>query len=379
VRLISAGTHSIIQTDQTWTLNKVFVPFGILPVDKNRALPPNIFLQIITTSDNQNLNKKPFDSPVMWFFGLILVIALLGAGFLYLNLDRIVNYVAQTLVDASKMDIISIQITECDETGFTISLRAKIYDTGPLKATISDMVLSMVATKSGNEFAKVRLPIIHATPEGTICEVSEQRVEILDFGAFDTFNRNLLLQEELPAYLRGSGSLTVPWPVPLSTVVRYDKVEVLRGLDGVHVGVLETRKASRSLLKGKPTEIEVDVCIASGSPVAIHMGRTQVSIVYSGVQIATAEADLFLKPGDNRVTFKGEMDVLSIGKNLGTGLKFLRQDIGGGHDTTAFVKGAKCSQCAWLDRTIRQMNSKIEMGSTMTDLVRSISRAEEGS
>lgn len=315
----------------------------------------------------------------MGFLGLILIIALVGAGVLYLNLDRIVTYVAQTLVDASKMDISSIEITKCDETGFTISLSAKIYDTGPLGATISDMVLSMFATKSGKEFAKVRLPVINATPEGTVCEVFEQRVEILDFGAFDTFNRNLLLQEELPAYVSGRGKLSIPWPVPLSTVVRYDKVEVLRGLDGVHVNVLETRKASRSLLKGKPTEIEVDVSIASGSPVAIHMGRTQVSIIYSGMQIATVEADLFLKPGDNQVTFKGEMDVLSIGKNLGTGLKFLRQDIAGGQDTTAFVKGAKGAQCAWLDRTVRQMNSKIVMGSTMADLVRSISKVEEGS
>lgn len=315
----------------------------------------------------------------MGFYGFILIIALLGAGVLYLNLDRIVNYVAQTLVDASKMDISSIEITKCDETGFTISLSAKIYDTGPLEATISDMVLSMFATKSGKEFARVRLPTINATPEGTVCQVFEQRVEILDFGAFDTFNRNLLLQEELPAYVRGSGSLTVPWPVRLSTAVRYDKVEVLRGLDGVHVNVLETRKASRSLLKGKPTEIEVDVCIASGSPVAIEMGLTQVSIVFSGMQIATVEADLFLKPGENKVTFKGEMDFLSIGKNLGTGLKFLRQDIAGDQDAVAFVKGAKGPQCAWLDRTIRLMNSKIVMGSTMADLVKSIYKVEEGS
>lgn len=314
----------------------------------------------------------------MGFFGLILIIALLGAGFLYLNLDRMVNYVAQTMVDASKMDITSIEITKCDETGFTISLSAKIYDTGPLKATISNMVLSMFSTKSGKEFAMVRLPAINATPEGTVCEVFQQRVEVLDFGAFDTFNRNRLQQEELPAYVRGSGSLTIPWPVPLSTVVRYNKIEVLRGLNGVHVNVLETRKASRSLLKGKPTEIEVDVCIASGSPVAIHMGRTQVLIVYSGMQVATVEADLFLKPGDNRVTFTGDMNVLSIGKNLGTGLKFLRQDIAGGQDTTAFVKGAKGDQCAWLDRTIRQINSKIVIGSTMVDLVRSIYKVEEG-
>ncbi|KKY33949.1 hypothetical protein UCDDA912_g06087 [Diaporthe ampelina] len=232
----------------------------------------------------------------MGFSGLILTIVLLGAGVLYLNLDRIVNHVAQTLVDASKMDITSFKITKCDETGFTISLSAKIYDTGPLQATISDMVLSMFATKSGQEFARVRLPAINATPEGTVCQVFEQRVEILDFSAFDTFNRNLLLQEELPAYVRGSGSLTVPWPVP-------------------------AQHGDEEGIAGKPTEIEVDVCIASASPVAIHIGLTQISIIFSGMQVATVEADLFLKPEENQVTFTGEMDVLSIGRNLGTAMR----------------------------------------------------------
>lgn len=314
----------------------------------------------------------------MGFFGLILIVVLLVAGGLYLNLDRIVNFVAQILVDASKMDITSIEITKCDETGFTINLSAKIYDTGPLEANISDMTLSMFSTKSGKEFARVTLPIINATPAGTVCQVTDQRVEILDRDAFDTFNRNLLLQKELPAYVRGSGTLTVPWPVRLSTAVRYDKVEVLRGLDGVHISVLETRKASRSLLKGKPTEIEVDVCIASGSPVSIDMGLTQVSIVFSGMRIATVQAELFLRPGENRVTFAGEMDFLSIGKNLGTGLKFLKQDVTGDQDLVAFVKGTKGPQCSWLDRTIRLMDSKIVMGSTLADLVNSISKVEGG-
>ncbi|KAL1877523.1 hypothetical protein Daus18300_002511 [Diaporthe australafricana] len=314
----------------------------------------------------------------MAFFGLILIVVLVGAGGLYLNLDRIVNYVAQILVDSSKMDITSIEITNCDETGFTISLSAKIYDTGPLEANISDMTLSMFSTKVGKEFARVTLPTINATPAGTVCQVTDQRVEILDRDAFDTFNRNLLLQEELPAYVRGSGTLTVPWPVRLSTAVEYNKVEVLRGLDGVHISVLETRKASRSLLKGKTTEIEVDVCIASGSPVSIDMGLTQVSIVFSGMRIATVQAELFLKPGENRVTFNGEMDFLSIGKNLGTGLKFLKQDITGDQDLIAFVKGVRGPQCSWLDKTIRLMDSKIVMGSTLADLVNSIYKVEGG-
>lgn len=130
------------------------------------------------------------------------------------------------------------------------------------------MNLHMYSTnsKDSKAFAKISLPPIHASPSGTICKVVEQRVDILDFAAFHTFNRNLLLQEELPTYIRGSGKLNLPWPVSiLGTVVKYEKVEVLKGLDGVHTSVIETRKASRSLLKGKPTAIEVDVNIVSES------------------------------------------------------------------------------------------------------------------
>lgn len=146
--------------------------------------------------------------------------------------------------------------------------RQLVFNTGPLPATITDMDLYMYSSSStdAKAFAKISLPPIDANPSGTVCEVSEQRVEILDSAAFHTFNKNLLLQEELPTYIRGTGKLTLPWPMNfLSTVVKYEKVEMLKGLDGVHTSVLETRKASRSLLKGKPTAIEVDVSIKSDS------------------------------------------------------------------------------------------------------------------
>lgn len=313
--------------------------------------------------------------------GFILVVALVGGLFVYVNLDRLVNYVAQKLVDASKMDITSITITECDETGFTMSLSAKIYDTGPLDATISDMTLSMFSTKNGKEFARVALPPINAAPSGTVCEVADQRVEILDFEAFDTFSRNLLLQEELPAYVRGGGRLTLPlpWPWPargLSTAVRYDKVEVLRGLEGVRIVVLRTRKASGALLRGRPTEIEVDVAITSGSPVSIHMGPTRAEILFEGMRVARVEADLFLRPGENHVTFAGSQDLASITANLGTGLKFLKQDLVDKKGVVALVKGVRGERCGWLDRAVKSMESRIVMTSTMVDILRSTQETE---
>lgn len=307
---------------------------------------------------------------------LIVVIALVGGLIIYANLDAITKYVAQTLVDASKLDIESITISKCDETGFTISLTAKIFDTGPLDATIADMTLSMFSTKTGKAFAKVSLPPINASPSGAICVVVDQRVEILDFEAFDTFNKNLLLQEELPVYLQGSGNLTLAWPVHLSTVVSYEKVAVLPGLDGVHIAVVRTRKATRSLFKGNPTAIEVDVIITSASPVSIHMGVVAVDILFRGMRVAKMEADLFLKPGENHVVFVGTKDIASISANLSTGLRFLKQDLMEKNGVVAFVKGSKGKQCAWLDRVVKTMNSRIVMSSTMASILKSMRETE---
>lgn len=314
----------------------------------------------------------------MYFTALLVAIAGVAVALLLLNLDRVVNYIAQILVNASKMDIEQITITSCTDTDFLISLTARIYDTGPLPATISGMTLTMHSTKTGAPFAKVALPTINANRSGTVCNVVGQRVQILDAAAFHTFSKNLLLQEELPAYVRGTGTLTLPGPVDLSTQVRYDKVELLRGFDGVHIEVGETRKASRSLLRGKPTAIEVDVVIASTSPVSVDMGLVRVAIVFAEVRIATVEAELFLKPGDNCVVFRGTMDLGSIGMNLATGVKFLKKDVLNAPDgVDAVVRGVKGEQCAWLDETVKLMNSRIKMGNTMVDIVKSISKVEQ--
>lgn len=315
-------------------------------------------------------------------YGLFLTAVFGTLTLLLLNINRIVNYIAQILVDASKLDIEQITITSCTDSTFLLSMTARIHNTGPLPATISHMVLAMHATATGPALARISLPVIHAVPSGTTCTVSSQLIEILDPAALRTFSANLLQQAELPAYLRGTGTLTPLDIEKSSTQVRYEKVALLRGFDGLQqIDVGETRKvAPRALLKGKqPTAIEVDCVIASASPVEVDLGVVVVEIVYKGMRIATMEGEMFLKKGDNSVMLTGTVDLGSIGMNLGTGIKFLKKDILDAPDgVEAFVKGVGGKQCAWLDETVKLMNSRITMGNTMTDLLKSIVKAEEG-
>lgn len=106
------------------------------------------------------------------------------------------------------------------------------------------------------------------------------------------------------------------------------------------------------------------------------MGAVKVSIVFSGTQIATVQSEsLFLKKGDNRITMTGSMDFVSISKNLAAGIKFAKRDVVD-NETEAYVKGIEGKQCAWLDETVKLMDTKIQMGSTLTDLVKSVYSAE---
>lgn len=337
----------------------------------------------------------------------------IGATLLFLNLNRIITYIGQLLVDASNLDIMSITINSCKDDSFCINLTASITNTGPLSATISNMELTMHATKTGPAFARISLPPINACSTGTICTVTDQHVDILDQAAFRTFSKNLLLQDELPVFVQGSGTLTLPFlpgkrtkevianavaelpayvhnavpfslPQPeLAWMVKYDKVEVVRGYDGVHIEVGETRcTASAKSLLGKgdkgPTAIEVDVTITSDSPIEVDMGRVKVEIVFKGVCIAAVQGQLNLKKGPNKVVFQGSMDVLSIGQHLPTGLKFLKKDLLDAPDgVEAFVRGVGGEQCAWLDDTVKLMCSRVKMGNTLMELIGSMGKSGE--
>lgn len=128
---------------------------------------------------------------------------------MYFYVPNPFKHVAQLLINTLEMDIISVQITECDETSFLLDKTARIYDTGLMPAGISSMLLSMYSGISGHPFARVLLPTVTAKPSGVICKVKDQRVQTVDYEAFHIFNRNLVLQRELPITVKGKSTLTI--------------------------------------------------------------------------------------------------------------------------------------------------------------------------
>lgn len=200
------------------------------------------------------------------FFTVLAWLSVPLSFYIWTQAPRVIKYVAQIIVDASKLEIQSVTITQCDEHGFLLSMTTRIYDTGPVPATIHSMTLAMHSSSGGPAFATVKLPTITAVPGGVICKIVDQRVDILNYEAFHVFNRNLVLQAELPVTVNGASTLTTSG---LSTKIVYNKTSILQGFDGVRIKPRQSRKHSRSLLQGRPSEIEVDVSIYSKSEVRL--------------------------------------------------------------------------------------------------------------
>ncbi|CCG80915.1 Predicted protein [Taphrina deformans PYCC 5710] len=283
--------------------------------------------------------------------------------------------VAQLLVDASNLTISSIDITECEEATFTMSMRSRITNTGPLAAHIDAMTVSMFAelpssytdpsqTSTLGAFAAVRLPALSIDPKGTDCIVTGQHITIKNAAQFDTFNRNLINQSELPVHISGSSTIRV---MGLSCAVRYNKTVLLKGMEGLQITVLQTRRQSRN---GNVSGIEVDVEVLNRSCVAMDMGRVHVGIHHESVVIAQLQASLRLLPGLNRVTWQGRMNVGGLLKSPKVGSAFLRRDLQG-EKVGAVVVGERGEQTRWIDAVVKEMASPITMDSTLRDIYNS--------
>lgn len=289
---------------------------------------------------------------------------------------------AQLLVDASTLAITSIEITECEEGSFTLSMTSRIANTGPLPASLDAMTISMFAESpvphgapgsrvaTIGAFASVRLPAVSVSPAGADCNVFRQRVTIKDASKFHIFNKNLINQSESPLYISGESTIRVFGGLCYTNVKLY-KTVVLKGMEGLHITVLETRKDSRSLTAGSPDKIQVDVRIENKSCLAMDMGSVWVGIHHDGVVISRLQAALFLQArGTTEVTFRGRMNLGSLLRNPRVGLSFLSKDLAG-DEVRAVVVGERGERTHWIDRVVKEMKSPIVMDSTLRDIYHS--------
>ncbi|BFZ56815.1 hypothetical protein PYCC9005_003863 [Savitreella phatthalungensis] len=332
----------------------------------------------------------------MW--DLLLMLAVLGGVYAYTYLDPLwqpfLDQVFQFVVDGSTLGIESIEICECDQAGFTMSMVSRIANTGPLPAEIDGFQVALSSTMGptdlpedqrahslqattstpfGKPFANVLLPPLQARPDGATLTVTAQRVEITSHKAYDHFNARLINDEEFPLYMYGRTRVSVMGG-RISGHVRYAKTVVVRGMGGLSIDVVETRKRSRSVVKGRPTEVENEVVVHNRSRIAVDLGRVHVAVLFKDKPIVNLETDLFLRPGPNKTVLWGHL-VLANMINPAIGIPFLKQDLETTKVVEAVVVGRSATKCKWIDTVVRQMRTPIVLDGTMRDLLSSVKRS----
>ena len=307
-----------------------------------------------------------------------------------------VDEIFQLVVDASKLDISSISITECEEGFYSLSMTARVYNTGPIPAVIDSFTVALCSdmgdgdnnssqktagggTGYGTPFSFVTMPKMRVEPGGVTMSIKNQRVKISNMTSYDTFNRRLINSAEFPLYIVGKARVSALTGL-MGAETRYDKVVVLRGMNGLKIDLLATRaaisngSAVQQLLRGlKKAKIETDVVVHNSSKVAVEMGEVAIGVVYRDATIARLSAHMHLRPGPNNITLHGELVLGSLLKPS-IGISFLKNDLSKDADVQATVVGLRGGQCGWLHRVVRQLYTPIRMDGTLKDLVQSISQ-----
>lgn len=288
-------------------------------------------------------------------------------GYVYIYFPRIFNLIAQIIVDASQISINSISITDCQPDSFKLSLVASISNAGPLAALIDSMRVEMSSEQNGTSFASITLPEV-AIDKGTAqVRVVNQRVQVRDQEAFHVFNKNLINQSELILYLTARTRITA---LGVSTTVNYKKTVVLRGMEGVHIKVLHSRKSPKTISN---EGIEVDVNIRNTSRVSMSLGTVHVSLIHEHLVVADLRAKkLEITPGDNLVTFHGSMTIQNMLPHPKLSLNFMKRDAKSGQEVRAIVVGTKGEQCAWVDKVVKEIESPVTLNSTLKEIYQSL-------
>ena len=131
---------------------------------------------------------------------------------------------AQRSVDGSDLIIQGMNITAPSPEGFTLDLRSRIENTGPISATLDPMTLSLT-TLDGKVLGNITTPELHARSSGEDLTVS-QRFTITNTAGFFQFGVGLLLNQT--AQFRVSGQTTLR-ALGQHTTVQYNKTIAIPG------------------------------------------------------------------------------------------------------------------------------------------------------
>lgn len=193
--------------------------------------------------------------------------------------------IVQAILNFSKLEVEHIRITNPTQNEFNMFITVRVTGTGPVGATMSPMLVDMVGAKG--TFGKLQLPEVKTKSSGTVVDVPDQKIEILDMVAFLAFVESIQRDEKVTMMLdNGIGTIKA---LGLTANITYKKKVDFMGMNGPKTEVIKTEdlgdgKFKNTMRMQNPSPVEIELGTpsfvfkdAAGNVLAEQSGKVHIT------------------------------------------------------------------------------------------------------
>jgi LEA14-like dessication related protein len=227
------------------------------------------------------------------------------------RLSAIFPILAQRAVEKIDIQVQWVNLTNPDETSFSISAYSLLQPAYNLKATVSSMNLKIgIADQDGQvrSFAEsVTKDLVGGGTAGMLVE--DQRVTITNLTEYRRFSQQALNQKNFTVAVRGRARIRVG---VLYCAVDLNRTVSMEGFNG-----LKDFDFISAMIKLKPdadgTNLIASVNVPNPSKISAKVGNLTVDLGINGTSIGTATViDATIKPGNNTLNLRAALDELAF-------------------------------------------------------------------
>ncbi|CAG8526725.1 6683_t:CDS:10 [Ambispora gerdemannii] len=264
----------------------------------------------------------------------------------------------QAIIDASKMSIDSILLTDLSDTKFNSVVKGALTNTGPANATIY-FPKGVVVSSNGQELGILQMPPVQAS-NGQASINSTNLFTVTNQDALEQFTEQLLGTPSAQWELSATG-LVVFVLGKNFTGLTMKKTVPLKGSNGFKGGVQILYFNLPGIAPEGGIEMDIMISLFNGGTVGVDAGTLSFKTVFEGVEVGPASAsNAVIQPKEkNTLGLKGRItpktdphDITVISKLFGlfvTGTPITLQTVGAG------VKPSSGS-CKWLSKAITKLS-----------------------
>ncbi|KAI8054134.1 hypothetical protein BDF22DRAFT_457578 [Syncephalis plumigaleata] len=217
----------------------------------------------------------------------------------------IVPAIAQSSVNASKMQIISAYIKHPQEDSFVMRMGGKIKDTGPFDAQI-ELKDKVVMYYNGEELGRMAMDPINAKAGVGATLDSAPTFEVTNKDAFGRFSKVMMGEKSFTWVMKGMARVRAMGLLTIDNI-KLEKELTFAGMQNfLNVKIKSFDLPSNHPLGG--ITMNVESSMENPSIFGMELGQLTFDIFYKDVRIVTANAtEVNLVPGVNDLAMKGRM------------------------------------------------------------------------